>query len=133
MKLRAYVLHRLFAQPSSTSSSGSAAASRTFAFPHRANVVDKDKVMVPSGWDSWGKIKVLRERFDPEALSTAWDADLDDARNRRRAAKEGGTGEADANEDEGEDGARRRLSAVREYEEVVVNLEPRSQVRRDSR
>jgi dynein light intermediate chain 1 len=28
--------------------------------------------MVPAGWDSWGKIIVLREGFDPAAMERGW-------------------------------------------------------------
>lgn len=33
--------------------------------------------MVPPNWDSWGKIRVLREGFDVERVSKGWEADLD--------------------------------------------------------
>ena len=42
----------------------------------KANVVDRDHVFVPSGWDSWGKIRVLRDGFDVEGVSAGWSADL---------------------------------------------------------
>ena len=32
--------------------------------------------MVPAGWDSWGKIKVLRDRFDPSRVGKAWQVSL---------------------------------------------------------
>jgi hypothetical protein len=32
--------------------------------------------MVPSGWDSWGKINVLREGFDPARVGSALEASL---------------------------------------------------------
>ena len=32
--------------------------------------------MVPTGWDSWGKIKVLRDGFDCEETLQGWDNDL---------------------------------------------------------
>jgi len=40
------------------------------------NVVDRDLVFVPSGWDSWGKIRVLRDGFDVQGVSEAWTTDL---------------------------------------------------------
>lgn len=39
------------------------------------NVIDKDKVLVPPNWDSWGKIMVLREGFDVEGTSSGWSTD----------------------------------------------------------
>ena len=40
------------------------------------NVIDRDKVLVPPNWDSWGKIRVLREGFDVEATSSGWSKDI---------------------------------------------------------
>jgi dynein light intermediate chain 1, cytosolic len=45
--------------------------------PLKHNVIDRDKILVPPNWDSWGKIRVLREGFDVEGVSAAWSADLD--------------------------------------------------------
>lgn len=40
-------------------------------------MIDRDKVAVPPNWDSWGKIRVLREGFDVEAVSEGWSIDLE--------------------------------------------------------
>ena len=40
------------------------------------NVVDRDQVLIPPNWDSWGKIRVLREGFDVESTSTEWSIDI---------------------------------------------------------
>ncbi|KAL8644135.1 MAG: hypothetical protein Q9210_007406, partial [Variospora velana] len=40
------------------------------------NVIDRDKVLVPPNWDSWGKIRVLREGFDVEGISSGWSIDI---------------------------------------------------------
>ena len=40
------------------------------------NVIDRDKVLVPPNWDSWGKIRVLREGFDVEGVSSRWSDDI---------------------------------------------------------
>lgn len=40
------------------------------------NVVDRMAIVVPSGWDSAGKIRLLSENFSPEALLEAWTTDL---------------------------------------------------------
>lgn len=47
--------------------------------PLKHNVIDRDKVVVPVNWDSWGKIRVLREGFDVEAVSQGWSLDIDEA------------------------------------------------------
>jgi len=41
-------------------------------------VIDRDKVTVPPNWDSWGKIRVLREGFDVEAVSRGWSLDIEE-------------------------------------------------------
>ncbi|GAA5846830.1 hypothetical protein JCM9279_004457 [Rhodotorula babjevae] len=138
-KLRQYILHRLFssspsstslappssssAQPASPSSaltstrSTSAAPSTaaSFPFPHRANVVDREAVLVPAGWDSWGKIRILRERFDCEAVGRGWEADLE----RKGAAGSAAAAAAREGADGGEGG--RGLES--EYGMVVVDFD----------
>lgn len=49
--------------------------------PHRNsslkhNLIERDKVCVPPHWDSWGKIRVLREGFDVEGINVGWSADI---------------------------------------------------------
>lgn len=40
------------------------------------NVIERDKVFVPPHWDSWGKIRVLREGFDVEGINKGWNIDI---------------------------------------------------------
>ncbi|EAW12774.1 dynein family protein [Aspergillus clavatus NRRL 1] len=42
------------------------------------NVIDRDKILVPPNWDSWGKIRIIREGFDMEGVSTAWSIEIQD-------------------------------------------------------
>lgn len=42
------------------------------------NVIDRDKVVVPPNWDSWGKIRVLRDGFDVERMSQGWSYDIEE-------------------------------------------------------
>ena len=42
------------------------------------NVIDRDKILVPANWDSWGKIRIIREGFDMEGVSTAWSIEIQD-------------------------------------------------------
>ncbi|RAH84837.1 hypothetical protein BO86DRAFT_231820 [Aspergillus japonicus CBS 114.51] len=46
------------------------------SFKH--NVIDRDKILVPSNWDSWGKIRIIREGFDMDGVSTAWSIEIQD-------------------------------------------------------
>ncbi|GAA5891896.1 hypothetical protein JCM8208_002927 [Rhodotorula glutinis] len=134
-KLRQYIVHRLFssspsstslappssaAQPTSPSSavtstrsaSSAPSTAASFPFPHRANVVDREAVLVPAGWDSWGKIRILRERFDCEAVGRGWEVDLE---RKGAAAREGVSASADGGEGE------RGLES--EYGMVVVDFD----------
>ncbi|KAG0737946.1 hypothetical protein G6F57_011054 [Rhizopus arrhizus] len=65
-QLREYILHRLLT-----------INGKPYPFQSRAQVVERDTVFVPSGWDSWNKIKVLREGFDCESISEGWDENMD--------------------------------------------------------
>ena len=40
------------------------------------NIVDRDKILIPPNWDSWGKIRVLKDGFDPEAVGNAWAVEI---------------------------------------------------------
>lgn len=73
--LREYLIHRLY-----TSHGTNHEPIARYPFPHRANVLDRDAVLVPAGWDSWGKINVLREGFDLQRVHNAWEASLRDPR-----------------------------------------------------
>lgn len=98
--IRQYLLHRLYTVPLAAPSDdalssadhtslaqgqdtnhAAALANSRFPFPHRANVLDREAVVVPTGWDSWGKIKVLREGFEPQEM-------LDLLEERLRGARE---------------------------------------------
>lgn len=78
--LREYLFHRLYTSPPAAAADASAAvAPARFPFRHKANALDRDAVMVPAGWDSYGKITVLREGFDPARVARAWDASVSGA------------------------------------------------------
>jgi dynein light intermediate chain 1, cytosolic len=38
----------------------------------KPNYMERDKILIPPNWDSWGKIRPLREGTDLEAISDAW-------------------------------------------------------------
>uniref|UniRef100_A0A1D1YDT5 Dynein light intermediate chain n=1 Tax=Anthurium amnicola TaxID=1678845 RepID=A0A1D1YDT5_9ARAE len=69
--LRKYILYRLLGAKSSSSTNKS-----TFAFNLKTDVVNKEEVMIPTGWDSWARINLSRE-FDCKGLSEGWDDDMD--------------------------------------------------------
>lgn len=43
------------------------------------NVIDRDKVLVPANWDSWGKIRIIREGFDIEGVGDAWSIEIQES------------------------------------------------------
>ncbi len=51
--------------------------------PLKHNVIDRDKVLVPPNWDSWGKIRVLRDGFDVEAINNGWSLDIQESNDPR--------------------------------------------------
>jgi len=78
------MLHVLFTPPApspglATGTEASAPIRNPFLFHHRPNTLDRDRIVVPAGWDSWGKIGVLREGFEARVWGEAWDTDLADA------------------------------------------------------
>ncbi|KAK9246243.1 dynein light intermediate chain-domain-containing protein [Lipomyces tetrasporus] len=40
------------------------------------NVVDRDALLIPSGWDSWSKILLIKEGFDVDGVSSGWSTDV---------------------------------------------------------
>ena len=57
--LRRYIEHRLLWT----------AGEDAIASPAEAQMVNKESVFIPSGWDSRGKIRVLDQNFDPKAFA----------------------------------------------------------------
>lgn len=80
--LRSYLLHRLYAPsvfPPVSSDNPLAppvSTSTRFPFLHRANILDREQVLVPAGWDSWGKIEALGDGFDPSRVVQAWEVSI---------------------------------------------------------
>ncbi|CAG8725000.1 10819_t:CDS:2, partial [Dentiscutata erythropus] len=97
--LRQYVLHRFLGSKSSSSD-----AKSTYTLTVKPNFVERDTVLVPTGWDSWNQIKFLRDGFDCDGLLQGWDLDM--------------TGEKETTEDSEE-----LNSAKKVYEEVIKNID----------
>lgn len=76
------------------------------------NVIDRDKILVPSNWDSWGKIRIIREGFDMEGVSTAWSIEIQDLPESYNPES---TGDIPQSEIEAEEGA----SAVTIFEQTI--------------
>lgn len=111
-RLRAYILHRLYTD---SSTSATDAPTRSYPFPHRANAIDRDSLLIPAGWDSYGKIKVLREGFQPQRAASGWRTDC---------------GLSQAGEEQGHGLLKEYESLVRDIAEVGANLvEPKCTTR----
>ncbi|CAG8597025.1 4447_t:CDS:2, partial [Scutellospora calospora] len=83
--LRQYIHHRLLGSK----------------FNVEPNYVERDTVLVPTGWDSWNQIKYLRDGFDCDGLLQGWDLDM--------------TGEKETTED-----AEEVISVKKVYEDVPL-------------
>jgi dynein light intermediate chain 1 len=46
--------------------------------------------MIPSGWDSWGKIEILKDGFDCQRVNAMWEVAL--AREAKRIGSTSGKG-----------------------------------------
>ncbi|KAG2417324.1 hypothetical protein HFD88_008543 [Aspergillus terreus] len=77
------------------------------------NVIDRDKILVPSNWDSWGKIRIIREGFDMEGVSTAWSIEIQDLPEPLT------NGPADDKPEEDPSGMDDRSSAVTIFEQTI--------------
>ncbi|RYP87816.1 hypothetical protein DL769_000408 [Monosporascus sp. CRB-8-3] len=85
--------------------------------PLKENVIERDKVVVPPNWDSWSKIRVLRDGFDVETVSNGWSIDLDQP---FPSVKTHGVNGTDYEADGGPNGTTEvEGSAVAYYEEQV--------------
>ncbi|KAJ2929229.1 hypothetical protein H1R20_g7864, partial [Candolleomyces eurysporus] len=78
--LRQHALHLLFMPPAPSpgmTTEVQAPVRNIFPFTHKPNTLDRDHILVPAGWDSWGKIGVLRDGFDARLWNEAWERDLE--------------------------------------------------------
>ncbi|KAI8948393.1 dynein light intermediate chain-domain-containing protein [Xylaria longipes] len=85
--------------------------------PLKHNVIDRDKIVVPPNWDSWGKIRVLRDGFDVESVSEGWSIDINQPSPTGKSYATNGVGENETLESH--DKSEPEGSAVAMYEEHV--------------
>ncbi|KAI0878006.1 dynein light intermediate chain-domain-containing protein [Hypoxylon argillaceum] len=85
--------------------------------PLKHNVIDRDKIVVPPNWDSWGKIRVLRDGFDVESISEGWSIDINQPLPTSKSQTMNGAGESETFESNGT--YEPAGSAVAMYEEQV--------------
>lgn len=75
-------------------------------------MIDRDKIIVPANWDSWGKIRIIREGFDMEGVSTAWSIEIQDPPEPLHKSKPAAN---DSENNPAEDGT----SAVTVFEQTI--------------
>lgn len=93
----------------------------------RHNVTDRDRVLVPPNWDSWAKIRILRDGFDVEGVSDQWAVDIQTPSHMRptngHASQnddpENGDSEPSPTSEEAQEGP----SATSVYEDTIRNPE----------
>jgi hypothetical protein len=56
--------------PSTTPASTTPSSSNRYSFPYKPEILTRDVVMIPAGWDSWNKIRAIREGFECEEMAT---------------------------------------------------------------
>jgi dynein light intermediate chain 1 len=115
------VLYQLF---SNNGTSGGA-----FPFSHRASTVERDVLLVPAGWDTFGKIRALRDGFDCAGMANGWEWDVQVERIRRSRGLPKGSAEAESLAEQQVDrqtlsglvnGDRNGVeSAIRLYEDII--------------
>ncbi|KAL6243128.1 hypothetical protein RBB50_009679 [Rhinocladiella similis] len=84
------------------------------------NIIDRDKILIPPNWDSWGKIRILKEGFDPEAVGNAWSVEIQEPPEQTLdlSTKSQSQQEKQAAQD-GEAAPSESESAVQEYESTL--------------
>lgn len=61
-----------------------------FPFRHTAKPLDRDTLLIPVGWDTPNKIKILREGFNVQKIGSLWDQEIE---RRTRSGKKTRAGE----------------------------------------
>lgn len=61
-----------------------------FPFPYTAKPLDRDTLLIPAGWDTPNKIKILREGFSVPKIGSLWDEEIE---RRARPGKKPRAGE----------------------------------------
>lgn len=89
-------------------------------------MIDRDKILVPANWDSWGKIRIIREGFDIEGVGNAWSIEIQDPpQPLYDSSAENGNAEDQANEDDGS-------SAVAIYEQTIKDPKRETSIARSN-
>ncbi|POW22740.1 hypothetical protein PSHT_00894 [Puccinia striiformis] len=94
--------------------------------PYKANVVDRDEVLIPMGWDSWGKIKILRDGFDPSVVGNGWLFDLQKPPKTRTDDDLGDDHDDDDDQFGFDENGRKIVSACKLWEDMIGETDDES-------
>ncbi|KAF2680531.1 dynein [Lentithecium fluviatile CBS 122367] len=83
------------------------------------NTTDRDRVLVPPNWDSWAKIRIIGDNFDPEPISVKWSVDIELPPHMRPRAE----GQPSANGETPASPVPEEPTATSIYEEEIRNPE----------
>lgn len=72
-----------------TSSRLAAKLEHRFPFAHTAKPLDRDTLLIPVGWDTPNKIKILREGFNVQKIGSLWDEEIERRTRPRQKARAG--------------------------------------------
>ncbi|TPX47848.1 hypothetical protein SeMB42_g03189 [Synchytrium endobioticum] len=67
--MKQYILHKLLSNSSSNGFNAIQRISSSYQFTTKAQVVERDVIFIPSGWDSWGKIRIIKDSFDCSTMA----------------------------------------------------------------
>jgi dynein light intermediate chain 1, cytosolic len=84
------------------------------------NTTDRDHILVPPNFDSWGKIRVLTDDFNVEEVSEVWTQDIKDVVSAEETQATNGHSNAGGDPDQHRS-PRAPNDAVSMYEEVIKN------------
>lgn len=101
--------------------------------------MERDVLLVPAGWDSFGKIRALRDAFDCAGMANGWEWDAQVERIRRSLALPKGSRQAEEIAEQQIDrrtlpglveGDRSNIeSTIKLYEAIVEDWDANAEVR----
>ncbi|MCJ1253825.1 hypothetical protein MMC24_001639 [Lignoscripta atroalba] len=89
--------------------------------PLKHNVVDRDKVLIPPNWDSWGKITVLREGLDVKSVSEGWSIDIQIPERIDANKSDETNGNSDVHQAGNDNVAEEQNGSLSVYEDTILN------------
>ena len=83
--------------------------------------MDRDKVLIPPNWDSWGKITVLREGLDVKSVSEGWSIDIQIPERIDANKSDETNGNSDVHQAGNDNVAEEQNGSLSVYEDTILN------------